>query len=120
MVFQIVDDVLDLTATEAELGKPAGHDIEEGVYTLPVIATLASGSSDANELRGLLGGTLDREQWHRALEIVRTGPGIAAAVEVAAGYAAAARAALGDLPECAAASALCHAPQALLATLKRS
>ena len=38
MVFQIVDDVLDLTATEAQLGKPAGHDLVEGVYTLPVIA----------------------------------------------------------------------------------
>ena len=36
MVFQIVDDVLDLTATDEQLGKPAGHDLVEGVYTLPV------------------------------------------------------------------------------------
>ena len=40
MVFQIVDDVLDLTATAEQLGKPAGHDMEEGVYTLPVLRTL--------------------------------------------------------------------------------
>src|SRR6478672_2950592 len=45
MVFQIVDDVLDLTATEAQLGKPAGHDLVEGVYTLPVIRTLAAGGT---------------------------------------------------------------------------
>src|SRR3954465_6037403 len=37
MAFQIVDDVLDVTATSDELGKPAGHDLVEGVYTLPVL-----------------------------------------------------------------------------------
>ena len=41
MAFQVYDDVLDLTATEAELGKPTGHDLVEGIYTLPVIRTLA-------------------------------------------------------------------------------
>ena len=41
MVFQIVDDVLDVTATDEQLGKPAGHDLVEGVYTLPVLRTLA-------------------------------------------------------------------------------
>ena len=45
MVFQIVDDVLDLTATAEQLGKPAGHDMEEGVYTLPVLRTLASANA---------------------------------------------------------------------------
>src|SRR6185369_413584 len=32
MCFQIVDDVLDVTASEDVLGKPAGNDILEGVY----------------------------------------------------------------------------------------
>jgi hypothetical protein len=35
MAFQIVDDVLDVVATDEQLGKPAGHDLVEGVYTLP-------------------------------------------------------------------------------------
>jgi heptaprenyl diphosphate synthase len=39
IVFQIVDDILDITATNGELGKPAGHDMVEGVRT--VIRTLA-------------------------------------------------------------------------------
>lgn len=55
MCFQVVDDVLDVTASEAELGKPTGNDVHEGVYTLPVIYALHS----SNELRSLLGRQLD-------------------------------------------------------------
>ena len=36
MVFQIRDDVLDVVASESELGKPPGQDLAEGIYTLPV------------------------------------------------------------------------------------
>ena len=48
MCFQVVDDVLDVTRTEAELGKPVGNDVHEGVYTLPVIYALQS--ADGPEL----------------------------------------------------------------------
>jgi len=54
MAFQIVDDLLDVTSTDEELGKPAGHDLVEGTYTLPVIRTLAGGGPQASELRELL------------------------------------------------------------------
>jgi heptaprenyl diphosphate synthase len=72
IVFQIVDDVLDLTATTEQLGKPAGHDLEEGVYTLPVIRTLATGGTSADELRDLLGSPLDPAERDKALAIVRS------------------------------------------------
>ena len=35
--FQVVDDVLDFTSSEAELGKPVGSDLRQGHLTLPVI-----------------------------------------------------------------------------------
>lgn len=35
MAFQIMDDVLDFTSTEAALGKPAGSDLLQGTLTLP-------------------------------------------------------------------------------------
>jgi len=37
MAFQIVDDILDLTGEEAQLGKPIGSDLRQGIVTLPVI-----------------------------------------------------------------------------------
>ena len=37
LAFQVIDDLLDITATEERLGKPALHDFEEGKTTLPYI-----------------------------------------------------------------------------------
>ncbi len=40
MAFQIVDDILDLTAEQKELGKPVGSDFRQGIITLPTIYAL--------------------------------------------------------------------------------
>ncbi len=53
MVFQITDDVLDLIASDGFLGKPAGSDIGEGTFTLPVL--LAAQGPDGDEIASLLG-----------------------------------------------------------------
>ena len=66
-IFQIVDDILDVTATDEQLGKPAGHDLIEGVYTLPVLRTLALGNQAAADLGELLGHPLDLDQRDTAL-----------------------------------------------------
>ena len=50
--YQVVDDLLDLTANEGVLGKPIGSDLRAGVYTLPVVWAL-HGTHGA-ELRRLL------------------------------------------------------------------
>jgi heptaprenyl diphosphate synthase len=69
MAFQIWDDVRDLVCTEAELGKPAGHDMLEGTYTLPVIRTLADPYIGA-ELSALLGGPLDTPELEKARDMI--------------------------------------------------
>ena len=40
MAFQIIDDILDLTAKQEELGKPVGSDFRQGIITLPTIYAL--------------------------------------------------------------------------------
>ena len=92
MCFQIVDDVLDVTATDEELGKPAGNDILEGVYTLPVIHALA----DSPELRDLLGRKIDRSQLEVARTLVKAGDAVNRSIETARGHAADASAVLAS------------------------
>jgi octaprenyl-diphosphate synthase len=45
LAFQIVDDVLDLTATEEVLGKPVASDLREGKATLSVIHSIDHGTA---------------------------------------------------------------------------
>ncbi|WP_409301384.1 heptaprenyl diphosphate synthase component II [Peribacillus sp. SCS-155] len=40
MTYQITDDILDFTASEKELGKPAGSDLRQGNITLPVLYSM--------------------------------------------------------------------------------
>jgi octaprenyl-diphosphate synthase len=44
--FQLVDDVLDYSASSAELGKNIGDDLAEGKPTLPLIYTINHGSAE--------------------------------------------------------------------------
>ena len=41
MVYQLRDDILDVIATDNQLGKPAGQDLAEGIYNLPTLLRAA-------------------------------------------------------------------------------
>jgi len=79
MCFQIVDDCLDITGSDATLGKTAGQDLLEGIYTLPVIYALR----DSPELHAGLGKPLALSE----LDAVRTQVVSAGTVEAARGVA---------------------------------
>ena len=96
MAFQVVDDILDVVATDDELGKPAGHDMVEGVYNLPVLRAFTG--PDGDQLRELLGGPIEDVARVKVLELVRTGDGVAQAIAVAEEFARAAATALDDVP----------------------
>jgi heptaprenyl diphosphate synthase len=117
MVFQIVDDVLDLTATDEQLGKPAGHDMEEGVYTLPVLHTLAAGGTAATELRSVLGKPLSESERLKVLDIVRSNGGIATAIAAAKSFVDDAERACDVLPKGNTVDAMRAAAAALLASV---
>ena len=107
MIFQVRDDILDVVGTEADLGKPAGQDLAEGIYTLPVLLTLAD-PVHGPELRDLLGQPLgrpragegpgDRGRFRRHRRVGAGGPGLCRPGAAAAALA-------GPSPELAAALA---------------
>jgi heptaprenyl diphosphate synthase len=86
MVFQVRDDILDVVGTEAELGKPAGQDLAEGIYTLPVLLALADPVAGP-ELGPLLGQPLGQPERDKARSIVAESGAIGGAATVARRYA---------------------------------
>jgi heptaprenyl diphosphate synthase len=86
MVFQIRDDVLDVIATEEELGKTPGQDLSEGIYTLPVQRALQD-RVHGPRLQELLGRPLTEHERDTARALVAASPGITAASDMAREYA---------------------------------
>ena len=115
MAFQVVDDILDLVATDEELGKPSGNDIREGVYTLPVIRMIASGDS----VKELLGGPLDEKTRDQARAAVVNGPEIASSIETAQIFVDRALSTVEDLPATPGMQGMRDAATNLLSALNR-
>ena len=104
-VNKVVDDILDIVATDEELGKPVGNDLLEGIYTLPVIHALAE-DQIATELRPLLTSSITAEERDRARDLIQSSNGVRTALDVAQGWADKAAGTLTDLPNTPGAQAL--------------
>jgi len=101
LAFQIVDDVLDLTATEEVLGKPVASDLREGKATLAVIHSIDHGTAaDRQAIQRVLDDrsfeNVCREQMQ---EILARNGSVAYAMSVADRYAEQSRLALASLPD---------------------
>jgi len=75
IAFQMIDDILDITQSAEQLGKPAMHDYEEGKTTLPYIYLYESlGDEERQKLLAMHGRPVTEESaaWIRG-EMVRTG-----------------------------------------------
>jgi octaprenyl-diphosphate synthase len=101
LAFQIVDDVLDLTANDDVLGKPAASDLREGKATLAVIHALERGTGAEREaIRTVLADrSFERVAHAEILEILHRHGSIAYAMDTACAYAEAARQSITELPE---------------------
>jgi heptaprenyl diphosphate synthase len=97
MVYQLRDDILDLTATDNQLGKPAGQDLAEGIYSLPTLYALRD-SRQAEELSSLLGRPLEDDDRERARKLVVATDGIDRTVLAANRFLADAHRAIAVLP----------------------
>ncbi|MDX6693667.1 MAG: octaprenyl-diphosphate synthase [Blastocatellia bacterium] len=98
--FQLIDDLLDFTATEETLGKAAGADLLEGKLTLPLIYLLEHDSSLRADVQTVMReGNYEQVNRKALLEAVETSGALERARERAWEYADAARRSLSVLPE---------------------
>lgn len=99
MAFQIIDDLLDLTADEKTLGKPCGNDLKQGNLTLPVLFALreAEGERLAAVIRAVQAGADDALP--EALAMVRKSGGVREAAQVARRFLDEAAGDLAGLPK---------------------
>lgn len=99
IAFQIVDDVLDITADPKVLGKPVGGDIRQGIITLPMIFALQD-SAQADRLRILLGNETKTEaEVEDAVNLIKQSGGIEKSREIVSLYIEKAIKNLYELPD---------------------
>jgi len=117
MAFQIVDDVLDLTASEDVLGKPVASDLREGKVTMAVIHSLERCTpSERRTIANVIEERAVDEDTHgKVLDILNRYGSIEAAHDCALRYADLARNAICNFPDSEIKRALLWAPEFVVA-----
>ncbi len=95
LTFQMIDDLLDITAHESDLGKPVGLDLRDGNPSLPVVLAMRD---DRDIARLFKQPTLSESEFTHLLERLRRPAVIQEGYRLAAEHAGAARAGLEELP----------------------
>jgi octaprenyl-diphosphate synthase len=101
LAFQIIDDVLDLTATEEVLGKPVASDLREGKATLAVVHSIDHGTArDRQHIQRVLDDrSFEHVSRERIQEILARNGSVEYAMAAAEHYAEQSRQALAALPD---------------------
>jgi all-trans-nonaprenyl-diphosphate synthase len=98
--FQIIDDLLDVTANSQVLGKPAGSDLAQGLITAPALFVLERQDQPARRLEDLIRtrAVSTAEGIAEALDLIRANGGVELTMQLATNYASQARESLTGLP----------------------
>ncbi|ATP39620.1 heptaprenyl diphosphate synthase component II [Solibacillus sp. R5-41] len=97
MSFQIIDDILDFTATDKQLGKPAGSDFIQGNITLPILL-MKEDPQLIPYLEKVSTGELLEEERQAMLQLVRKSNAIKEATKISNLYLKKALAEVEKLP----------------------
>lgn len=98
MAFQITDDILDFTASEKQLGKPAGSDLKQGNITLPALFTICE-YPEVKEKLNLYYQNKDSELLAEILKDIKSLGGIEYASRISEKYLNRAKKAARSLPD---------------------
>lgn len=98
MAFQIVDDALDFSSDTSQLGKPGGHDLREGVISLPVILFNAQHKNLNGSFKQVIAGKASEAEVLALIEDIRSSGVIDEALTIAQNYAQQARDILVNVP----------------------
>lgn len=114
--FQLVDDLLDFTATEGELGKPVLSDLKEGKLTLPLILLLPRLEPERRRLIEIVlkDGDFRRVDRKEILELVNSEGTLEEVAEMAKELASEAKEQLESFPDCEARELMEFAPDYVL------
>ncbi|KJS00731.1 MAG: heptaprenyl diphosphate synthase [Peptococcaceae bacterium BRH_c4a] len=99
MAFQITDDILDLVADEAQLGKPIGSDLKQGIVTLPLIYALGHSERRDRLAEILSGEEKSHEEINEACEMIVSCGGVDYSNKIVQRYIGNARKQLKRLPD---------------------
>jgi len=101
IAFQLLDDVLDYSGDQDQLGKSVGDDFREGKITLPVVLSYRRGSDENREFwsRVLQDGDVQDGDLEQAISLLREHGAIEDTVERARHYGFIAHDALAIFPE---------------------
>ena len=114
LAFQVVDDILDFTGNDQQLGKPAASDLASGYLTAPVIYALEEKPS----LSLLIQREFSRDgDIQEALHLVRESKAIKKSRDLAENFARESREAIKWLPESPSRRALLELPEFVLSRL---
>jgi geranylgeranyl pyrophosphate synthase len=100
MAFQIVDDVLDFTGEQAEVGKPVGSDLLQGLVTLPAIYYAEAHPDDPDVICLTSGSYSEHERMERLVLEVRKSAGVKKSLDEAQDYIQKALLPLAGMPDC--------------------
>lgn len=97
MAFQLIDDILDITSPDKLLGKPAGNDIKQGIYTLPALYEIRKGNK---KLLKLLKDNIDKDNFILyVLDELKNSEGLKKSQELAKKYTNKALSLTRELPD---------------------